>query len=275
MKLTKPLVILDLETTGTWIEKDKVIEIAMIKVLPSGEKQIYDKRVNPGMTIPPVVVELTGISNEAVKDAPCFKEIAREIVDFLGGADIGGFNVEKFDVPLLEREIRDAGLSLSAAHRTIYDAQKVFHLNEKRDLTAAYAFYCGKKLEGAHAALADTTATLEVMEGQIRKYGSGEDTIDVLGRFNYTERQEFYDSDRKFRWWNGELYMMFGKYAKKESLREIARKDPGYLEWMLAKDFSEDIKTLVEGALKGRLPRYEPAKPAAQDGSPQGEKPAE
>ncbi|MBF0122149.1 MAG: 3'-5' exonuclease [Candidatus Omnitrophica bacterium] len=267
MKLTKPLVILDLETTGTWIEKDKVIEIAMIKLLPTGGREVYAKRINPGMTIPPVVVELTGISNEAVKDAPAFKEVAKEIVDFLRDADIGGFNVDKFDVPLLEREIRDAGLSLSMNARSIYDAQKVFHLNEKRDLTAAYAFYCGgKKLEGAHAALADTEATLEVMEGQIQKYGAGEDTIDVLGRFNYVERQEFYDSDRKFRWWNGELYMMFGKYAKKESLREIARKDPGYLEWMLGKDFSEDIKALVEGALKGRLPKYEAPKVVGEHG---------
>ncbi len=267
MKLNKPLVILDLETTGTWIEKDKVIEIAMIRLSPSGEKDIYTKRINPGMPIPPVVVELTGISDEAVKDAPSFKDVAREILAFLGEADIGGFNVEKFDVPLLERELREAGCTLGMADRRIFDAQKVFHLNEKRDLTAAYAFYCdGKKLEGAHAALADTEATLEVMEGQIRRYGAGEDTIEVLGRFNYAERQEFYDTQRKFRWWNGELYMMFGKYAKKESLREIARKDPGYLEWMLGKDFSEDIKALVEGALKGRLPKYEPSISAGEKG---------
>ncbi len=265
MKLTKPLVILDLETTGTWIEKDKIIEIAMIKLFPTGDREVYDKRINPGMPIPPVVVELTGISNDDVKEAPAFKEVAKEIVEFLEAADIGGFNVDKFDMPLLEREVREAGLSLRVTDRMIYDAQKVFHLNEKRDLTAAYAFYCGgKKLEGAHAALADTEAALEVMEGQVKKYGSGEDTIDVLGRFNYVERQEFYDADRKFRWWNGELYMMFGKYAKKESLREIARKDPGYLEWMLGKDFSEDIKTLVEGALKGRLPKYEAPKSAGE-----------
>ncbi|MBF0569373.1 MAG: 3'-5' exonuclease [Candidatus Omnitrophica bacterium] len=265
MKLTKPLIILDLETTGTWIEKDRIIEIAMIKVLPSGEKNTYHKRINPGMPIPQVVVELTGISNEDVKAAPSFKDVVKEVLDFIGTADIGGFNVDKFDLPLLEREVRDAGLSFLAATRIVYDAQKVFHLNEKRDLTAAYAFYCGRKLEGAHSALADTAATLEVLEAQVGKYGEGADAIDTLSRFVYVERQEFYDTDRKFRWWNGELYMMFGKYAKKESLRDIARKDPGYLEWMLGKDFTEDVKTLVSGALKGQFPKYEAPKTVADD----------
>ncbi|MBF0486343.1 MAG: 3'-5' exonuclease [Candidatus Omnitrophica bacterium] len=260
MKLTKPLIILDLETTGTWIEKDRIIEIGMIKVLPSGDKAIYHKRVNPLMPIPQVVVKLTGISNEDVKDAPPFKAIAKEVSDFLGApgiADIGGFNVEKFDLPLLDRELRDAGVTFTLSGRVVYDGQKVFHLNEKRDLTAAYAFYCGKPLMGAHSALADTEATLEVLEAQIGKYCKDNPVVEGLAQFNYREATEFYDSERKFRWWNGELYMMFGKYAKKESLRDIAKKDPGYLEWMMAKDFSEDVKHLVESALKGQFPKPE------------------
>ena len=257
MKLSKPLVILDLETTGMWLEKDKIIEIAMVKILTSGEKSIYHKRVNPGMPIPQVITELTGISNADVEDALTFKAIAKEVIDFIGNSDLGGFNVDKFDLPLLERELRDAGHSFVARTHAIFDAQKVFHLNEKRDLTAAYAFYCGKKLEGAHSALADTEAAMAVLEAQVTKYGAGDDQVETLARFNYIERQEFFDSDKKFRWWNGELYMMFGKYAKKESLREIARKDPHYLEWMLAKDFSEDVKSLVEAALKGQFPKQD------------------
>jgi DNA polymerase III subunit epsilon len=262
MKLSKPLIVLDLETTGMWLEKDRIIEIAMIKVLPSGERSVYHTRVNPAMPIPAVVTELTGISNADVKDAPLFKAIAKDVIEFIGDADLGGFNVDKFDLPLLERELREAGHSFQPRAHAVYDAQKVFHLNEKRDLTSAYALYCGKKLEGAHSALVDTEATLAVIEAQIARYGEGDDQVETLARFNYVERQEFYDSDKRFRWWNGELYMMFGKYAKKESLREIARKDPHYLEWMLAKDFSEEVKTLVEGALKGQFPKQEVAEKA-------------
>lgn len=257
MNISKSLVIMDLETTGTWIEKDKIIEIALIKLSPEGEKEIYHTKVNPQMPIPLVVQELTGISNEDVKDQLPFKSIAKDVAAFIGDADIGGFNVDKFDIPLLMREFNEAGLSFVLLGRTIYDAQKVYHLNEKRDLTAAYSLYCGKTLEGAHSALADTAATLEVLEAQTARYGGSENHIDTLAQFVYRERSEFFDADRKFRWWNGELYMMFGKYARKESLREIARKDPGYLEWILGKDFSTDIKTLVEGALKGQFPKQE------------------
>ena len=261
MKLKKPIVILDLETTGTWIEKDRIIEIAMVCVEISGERRIYHSKVNPLMPIPSVVSKLTGIGNEDVKDAPVFKTIAREVVDFLGNADIGGFNVEKFDMPLLERELNDAGIPFSFAGRNVFDGQKVFHLNEKRDLTAAYAFYCGKALQGAHSALADTEASLEVLEAQVKRYGDGEDALETLGRFNYRELTEFYDAERKFRWWNGELYMMFGKYARKESLREVTKKDPAYLEWMLSRDFSEDVKELVSAALRGQFPKQEELKP--------------
>ncbi|MBF0618607.1 MAG: 3'-5' exonuclease [Candidatus Omnitrophica bacterium] len=261
MKLIRPLVVLDLETTGTWIEKDRVIEIAMIKCLPSGVREVYHQRVNPQMPIPLVVQELTGIKNEDVKDMPVFKAVAKDIVAFIGHADIGGFNVEKFDIPLLSRELSEAGAQFSMANRMIYDGQKVYHLNEKRDLTAAYTLYCGKPLQGAHSALADTEATLEVLEAQVKRYGEGDDSVDTLSRFVYKERSEFYDSEKKFRWWNGELYMMFGKYARKEPLKEIAKKDPGYLEWMLGKDFGEEVKALVENALKGQFPKFEEAKP--------------
>ncbi len=257
MEISKPLIIMDLETTGVWIEKDRIIEIAMIKLTPSGVKETYHQRVNPLMPIPKVVQELTGITDADVKEAPVFKTIAKEVSAFIGHADISGFNVDKFDIPLLEREFVDAGVVFTMTHRVVYDAQKVYHLNQKRDLTAAYAFYCGKPLEGAHSALADTAATLEILEAQVKAYGRGDGSLDVLARFVYPERSEFYDSERKFRWWNGELYMMFGKYARKESLREIARKDAGYLEWMLGKDFTDEVKSLVERALKGQFPKFE------------------
>jgi len=254
MKLKRPLVILDLETTGTWVEKDKIIEIGMVRSLPDGTQTTYEKRINPGMKIPPEVSELTGIKDEDVKDAPAFRNVAAEIVKFFDGADLGGFNVERFDLPVLARELSEKGYSFDYRQRDIYDAQKVFHLHEKRDLTSAYAFFCGKELDGAHSALADSQATLEVLESQIRKYCDGASEIETLKAFEYQKRSHFYDKGRKFRWWNGELYMMFGKYAAKESLKKVAEMDRPYLEWIISKDFSDEVKELCENALLGKFP---------------------
>jgi DNA polymerase III subunit epsilon len=260
MKLTRPLVVLDLETTGMWIEKDRIIEIGMIRCMPDGKNETYEKRVNPGILIPAEVTAVTGITNEDVKDAPHFRDIAQEVMAFLAGADLGGFNLERFDLPLLAREFSDNNLEFKWENRAIYDAQKIYHLHEKRDLTAAYAFYCHKDLVDAHSALGDVRATLEVIDSQVKKYGNGMDTIEALRDFDYKERTEFYDAGRKFRWWNGELYMMFGKYARRESLKKIAEKDRGYLEWILSQNFSDDVKELVEGALEGHFPKPESPK---------------
>jgi len=257
MKLLNDLVVLDLETTGTWVDRDKIIEIAMIKCTPQGERETYEKRVNPGIPIPPVITQLIGISDEDVKGAPAFKDIAQEVIAFIEGCDLAGFNASRFDLPLLRREIYEAGLKLNWEHFKVFDAQKVYHLNEKRDLTAAYNFYCNKSLENAHSALADTQATLEVLEAQADQYGEGEHLLDSLGRFKYEQTADFADDERKFRWWNGKVYMMFGKYAKKYSLQEVAQKDPGYLEWIVSAKFSEEVKTLVSNALQGRFPVFE------------------
>src|SRR3989338_1982408 len=169
MKLTHPLVILDLETTGTWIEKDRIIEIGMVKCLADGHKESYVRRVNPGILIPEAVVKITGISNADVQDAPPFKDIVLEVLEFIDDCDFGGFNIERFDLPILEREVFDAGFRLEWRHRTVYDAQKIYHIHEKRDLTAAYKFYCQKELKNAHSALGDSEAALEILDEQIKK----------------------------------------------------------------------------------------------------------
>ncbi len=257
MKLTRPLVVLDLETTGTWIEKDKIIEIGMLRREPDGSERVYEQRVNPGMPIPAEAAGITGITDEDVKDAPPFRQIIKDVLAFLEDADLAGFNLERFDLPLLARECSEAGGKLEWRQRTVYDAQKIYHLNEKRDLSAAFQFYCGQELVDAHSAVADVKATLSVLEAQVKKYGKGEDALESLGRFEYKQRDDFYDKDRKIRWWNGELYMMFGKYARRTPLKEVAQKDRGYLEWILKQNFSDEVKELVEMALEGHFPVQE------------------
>lgn len=254
MKLSNDLTLLDLETTGVWVEKDRIIEIALIKLSPAGKREVYHKKINPGIAIPKIITELTGISNADVKDAPYFKSIAKEVIEFMGSSDLAGFNIERFDLPLLERECFDAGLKFEWKSKRIYDAQKVFHLNEKRDLSAAYKFYCEKDLVGAHTALADTEAVYEILVQQVKRYGEGNENLSALDKFEYTANSDFYDADRKFCWWNGKLYPTFGKYARKQPLEDLVKNDANYLHWILKSDFSDGIKDLIRAALEGRLP---------------------
>lgn len=254
MHLSRTLVVLDLETTGTWIEKDKIIEIGMVKCRPDGSREQYVKRVNPGIAIPAAITRLTGISDEDVKDAPFFGQLAKDVLLFLEDADLAGFNVERFDLPLLEREIFEAGLRFDWRTRTVYDAQKIYHLHEKRDLTAAYKFYCEKALLNAHTALGDSEAVVDILASQVDKYGDAALGVDSLKDFDYARSSEFFDDERKFRWWNGELYPVFGKYARKYSLKEIAARDTKYLEWLLTTDFSDEVKAMIRELLQGRTP---------------------
>ena len=254
MKIKKGLVVLDIESTGVWDEKDKIIEIALLKYGPDGTKEILHTKVNPGILIPKVVTELTGISDKDVQEAPQFKDVAAKIIDFIGAADLAGFNIERFDLLLLKREFQDVGYQFEWDERKIYDAQKVFHLNEKRDLSAAFQFYCGRELAGAHTALADSEAVYAILEKQVERYGKGRDDISVLEQFEYESLFDFHDEERKFCWWNGKLYPMFGKYARKIPLEYIVKSDPAYLKWILAKDFSENVKLITRAALNGNIP---------------------
>ena len=254
MKITRPLVVFDLETTGIWVEKDKIVEIGMVKLMPDGTRQEYVKRVNPGMPIPVNVSRIIDIKDEDVKDAPRFKEIAREVIDFIGDADLGGFNIQRFDLPVLERELIEAGSSFQWKERSIYDAQKVYHIHEKRDLMAAYQLYCDKELTIAHTALGDAQATVEILDAQIRRYGVEEKGIESLKDFDYEQSSAYFDSERKFCWWNGNLYPTFGKYRRKKHIKEIAKDDRSYFDWISNADFSDKIKAMAVGALKGEFP---------------------
>ncbi len=266
MKISRTLVVLDLETTGTWVERDKIIEIAMIKCFPDNRQETYVRKVNPGIPIPFVISQLIGLTDADVKDAPAFKDIAREVLSFMGDSDLAGFNIEKFDLPLLERELREANLQFCWRDYRVYDAQRVYHLNEKRDLGAAYKFYCDKNLDNAHCALVDTQATLEILATQVAKYGNADGGLECLDKYRYKGADDFYDKGKRIRWWNGKLYIMFGKYANRYSLQEIVEKDRPYLQWILSAQFSDEVKDLVENALNGRFPEpSEKGKGSADD----------
>ncbi|MFH1753738.1 MAG: 3'-5' exonuclease [Candidatus Omnitrophota bacterium] len=253
-KLERPLVILDLETTGTWREKDKIVELGMIKYHPDGTLEEYVRRVNPGMHIPEGVVRIHGITDDDVKEKPSFKEIAEEAISFMAECDLAGFNVERFDLPILEREFHAAGIRFDWQQRSIYDAQRIYHYHERRDLKAAYNFYCGKELESAHSALDDARATMEILSTQVVKYAGEGREIEALRAFRDETGGKYFDEDRKFGWWNGELYPTFGKYSFKSSLKELVQKDRPYLKWMLSSDFKDKVKRLIQDALKGEFP---------------------
>ena len=217
MKISRSLVVFDLETTGTWVEKDKIVEIGMVKLAPDGSRQDYVKRVNPGMSIPANVTRINNITDDDVKDAPPFKDIAKEVLEFIGDSDLAGFNIQRFDLPILEREFIDAGISFHWQERDVYDAQKVYHIHEKRDLMAAYQLYCHKELSNAHSALGDAEATIDILDAQVKKYGVEDQGIESLKDFDYERSSAYFDTERKFCWWNGDLYPMFGKYRRKNT----------------------------------------------------------
>jgi DNA polymerase-3 subunit epsilon len=254
MKLKKPLVVFDLETTGTWVERDKIVEIGMIKLAPDGKRSDFVRRINPQIPIPKNVSKIIDITNEDVKDCPIFKDIAKEVYDFLADADLAGFNVQRFDLPVLEREFIESGINFHWQQRNIYDAQKIYHIHEKRDLVAAYLLYCNKELTNAHTALGDAEATSEILDAQIKRYGKDDEGLQSLRYIDYERSSAYFDAERKFCWWNGELYPMFGKYRKKKHIKDIAKDDPSYLEWIASADFSAEVKNMAAEVLKGVFP---------------------
>ncbi|MCS6834073.1 MAG: 3'-5' exonuclease, partial [Flammeovirgaceae bacterium] len=170
LNLRNTLAVFDLETTGGDIMKDRIVEISIVKVHPDGSKKIKTHRINPTIPISPEAMLIHGIRDEDVKDKPTFKQLAKEIADFLKGADLAGFNILKFDLPMLTEEMLRAGIDFDVSQRKVVDVQRIYHLMEPRTLKAAYKFYCGKELTNAHSAEADTLATWEVLEAQIAKY---------------------------------------------------------------------------------------------------------
>ena len=235
LKLKRPIIFFDLETTGVDVANDRIVEISMVKIGVDGEKVVKTRRINPEMHIPEVATAVHGISDEDVKDEPTFKQIAKSLATFIEGCDFGGFNSNRFDLPMLVEEFLRAGVDVNFDNRKFVDVQTIFHRKEQRTLVAAYKFYCDKDLENAHSAEADTMATYEVLESQIERYSDIGSTVEELAEFSsngplvdFAGRLSLNDK--------GEEIFTFGKY-KGRAVEEVFAKDPSYYSWIMNGDF--------------------------------------
>lgn len=271
LKLTKPLVVFDLEATGLDLVRDRIIQISYIKISPNGEEVRENLFVNPGKSIPQEVEELTGIKNEDVASAPSFKELAAHLAEQFAGCDFAGFNSNHFDVPLLAEEFLRAGVDFDFSKSRLIDAQNIYHKMERRNLAAAYKFYCGRKMEDdfkAHSADQDAEATYRVLQGELDMYAPGKqeeperqlnndinelaefsknnDNVDFAGRIVW---KEITDKDGKVLTNKDGLPLKqevfnFGKY-KGQAVTDVLHRDPGYYSWMMASDFTYNTKQVL------------------------------
>lgn len=243
LALKNPIIFFDLETTGTNILRDRIVEISYIKVMPSGNETERTLRINPGMPIPAEATAIHHITDDDVKNAPPFKQVAQELANVFLGCDIAGFNSNRFDVPMLMEEFLRAGVNVDLSRRKFVDVQTIFHKMEQRTLIAAYKFYCGKDLTEAHSANADTRATYEVLKAQLDHYpslkndiaflsdfSSQNKNVDLMGRIIYNEA--------------GKEVFNFGKY-KGQLVEDVFRRDIGYYSWMMQGEFPANTKQVI------------------------------
>ncbi len=235
LSLIRPIAFLDLETTGVNLSTDRIVEIAIVKILPDQTRQVKRKLLNPEMPIPMASSDIHGISNEMVKDAPTFKQAGNEIKQFLQDCDLGGYNSNRFDIPILMEEFLRAGMDVDLSNRRMIDVQHIFYSMEPRTLSAAYKFYCQKELINAHSAEVDINATIEVFMSQLERYnqlGSSIDSIlSVIGEEKIVDYARRFSFDEK-----GVEVFNFGKY-KGKSVGDVLKSEPHYYDWMMRGDF--------------------------------------
>ncbi len=239
LQLDKAICFIDLETTGINVSTDRIVELAIVKIMPDASKQIKRKLVNPEMPIPKAATEVHGITDEMVHQAPTFKQIANEVKQFIEGADLAGYNSNRFDIPMLNEEFLRAGMSVNLENRKLLDVQKVFHMMEQRTLSAAYKFYCNKNLEDAHSAEADASATWEILEAQLEKYPVLGNSVESVVKF--TGEDHIIDFARRFIYENGVEVFNFGKH-KGKPVSQVLKEEPQYYDWMMKGDFALHTK---------------------------------
>lgn len=243
LKLKRPIVFFDLETTGVDPSHDRIVEISMIKVMPDGEEIVKTRRLNPEIPIPAEATAVHGITDDDVKDCPTFARIARSLEEFLVGCDFGGFNSNRFDLPVLVEEFLRVGIDVDFKKRRFVDVQNIFHKKEQRTLVAAYKFYCDRDLNDAHSAEADTRATYEVLKAQLDRYPDLDNDIDALADFSARGDAADYMGRILYNEKGVEIFG-FGKY-KGRSVEEIFRIEPSYYAWMMNGDFPRYTKKVI------------------------------
>jgi len=250
LKLKKPICFFDLETTGVNVSKDRIVEISILKVFPNGNKESFTWRVNPEMKIPAVTTAIHGISDEMVLNEPTFKELAPKVSELIKNSDLGGFNSNRFDIPLLAEELLRAEIDFDLKVNQAVDVQTIFHKMEKRTLEAAYKFYCNKDLTNAHSAEADTMATYEVLKAQLDKYDDLENDMDYLSKFsshqNFVDFAGFIGYNKE-----GQEIITFGKH-KGKVIEDLFKTEPGYFSWIQNADFPNYTKKVLRD-LKNRI----------------------
>ncbi|MCX6181271.1 MAG: exonuclease domain-containing protein [Bacteroidetes bacterium] len=257
INLTRPLAFFDLETTGTDVSKDRIVEISIIKLSPNGDRDVKTRRINPGIPIPAGASAVHHIYDEDVKDAPLFKSVAKSLDDFIKNCDLGGFNSDKFDIPLLAEEFMRAGIDFDLEGRATIDIQNIFHKMEQRTLSAGYQFYCNKKIENAHSAQADTEATIEILEAMLDRYKDteieGADkklykpiTNDIKALQTFSKRDKNVDLAGRIVFnEDGVECFNFGKH-KGVPVELVLTKEPSYYAWMMNGDFPLYTKKALE-----------------------------
>ena len=251
LHLTRPIAFIDLETTGVNLSTDRIVEVAMIKILLDGTRQVKRKLINPGIPIPPQTTEIHGITDAMVKSAPTFKQCGNELKQFMENCDMGGYNSKRFDIPMLMEEFLRAGMEVDLSARRMVDVQHIFYTMEPRTLTAAYKFYCEKELVDAHSAEADVNATIDVLLSQIERYPQLGNSIDtILGAIgedkvvDYARRFSFDDK--------GVEVFNFGKH-KGRPVIDVLKAEPQYYDWMMRGDFPLHTKQKLTEILNRTL----------------------
>ena len=243
LNLKRPIIFFDLETTGTNVVHDRIVELSYIKIYPDGREESKTRRLNPGIPIPPESTAVHHITDEDVKDEPTFRQIAKSLNEIFDDCDIAGYNSNKFDVPLLIEEFARAGVNFQVSGRKFVDVQNIFHKMEQRTLVAAYKFYCGKNLEEAHSADADTRATYEVLMSQLDRYPELENDVEMLADFSRTGRSldlaaRVVLNDKDVPVFN------FGKH-KGQPVKDVFRREPSFYSWMMQGEFPKNTKDVI------------------------------
>lgn len=243
LNLEKPIIFFDLETTGTNVTHDRIVEISYIKVYPDGKEEKKSRRLNPEMHIPEASTAVHHITDEDVRDEPTFRQVAKSLLDIFDGCDIAGYNSNKFDVPVLMEEFGRCGINFDIAGRRFIDVQNIFHKMEQRTLVAAYKFYCGAVLEDAHSAMADTQATYEVLLGQLRKYSELRNDVEFLAKFS-TMGKNVDLAARIVLDDNDVPVFNFGKH-KGKPVKDVLRREPSFFDWVIQGDFPKNTKDVL------------------------------